>query len=706
MPKILAVTWSLAFPNLLVGLREGLEAGLVVTILIGAVRKLAPGRSLAAVWLGAAFAAAASLSFGAVLTFGRAELSPRAQEVFGGVTSLVAVSLVTWMIFWMRRAARGLGGEIRGRVGTALLAGGPALVVTAFVAVAREGLEAALFVWTNAQAARSSTSPLLGALLGLLVAAGLCVGLYRRVLRLNLARFFTVTGLGLVVVVAGVLAYGLRELQDAAVLPGVDSLAFDVSRQVPTGTWWSELVRGVTNLDNRMSWLQVVGYAGYLAVVLTLFLRRSRPPAPAPAPVPPAPVSPAPVSPAPAAVPAAPAPTGAAAGPRPGRVRRPVLAAAVLAVLLPVAAAAVWVVLDRPGPATPATTAVSLTADTCAAEWVAPTTATVTYSVTNSSGRAADVEVVLSSTQDVVAEIEVLGPGTTRSLPVAFGAGTYHWKCRYAGSPTRVSASLPVTGTGPGLAPVTALKRTTPADLAPVLATYRAFVGGQLGTLDRQVAALHRDLTGGDRRAAERDWLAAHLTYRRIGAAYGAFGAAGDAVDGLAQGLPGGTADPAFAGFHRVESMLWSGAPLPSVVGPGAALVRAVAALRARLPEFTFEANDVTVRAHEILEDTLRFTLTGQDDYGSGSGFGTARADLDGSRALLLMLRGLLDQRAPRLAGTALSQMDVLRRALDTAGGTLVAGAPAAVRHRVNAATGQLLETLAPIPDLLEVRAP
>ena len=202
------------------GLREGLEAGLVVTILIGAVRKLAPGRSLTPVWLGVASAAVTSLSFGAVLTFTRAEISPRAQEIFGGVTSLVAVALVTTMIFWMRRAARGMAGELRARVGDALLAGGAALVVTAFVAVAREGLEAALFVWTNAQAAGSSTSPLIGALIGLLIAIALCVGLYRRVLKIDLARFFRITGAVLIVIVAGVLAYGVRDLQDANVLPG------------------------------------------------------------------------------------------------------------------------------------------------------------------------------------------------------------------------------------------------------------------------------------------------------------------------------------------------------------------------------------------------------------------------------------------------------------------------------------------------------
>jgi len=674
------VTWSLAFPNLLVGLREGLEAGLVVTILIGAMRKLAPERPLRYVWLGVASAAAVSLSFGAVLTYSRAELSPRAQEIFGGVTSLVAVCLVTTMIFWMRRAARGMAGDLRAKVGTALAAGAPALVLTAFIAVAREGLETALFVWTNAQAAGTSTSPLLGALIGLLVAIALCFGLYRRVVKVNLAKFFTVTGAILVVIVGGVLAYGLGDLQDANVLPGLNNVAFDVSRHVPTGTWWTETLRGITNLNNRMSWLQVGAYLGYIAVVLTLFLYRRRSAAPEVA-----------------AAPADPTTT------RP-RSRRAVLTAGIATIALPAAVAGIWVAVAGGDSTHRQAQRITLTNTSCAADWAAPDGSNVVYSVRNAATHAVDVELVVSSSQAVVAEIEVLGPGTTRDLPATLGSGAYQWRCVYSGAATTYSASRQITA-GPVPSAATPLKPTTPADLAPALKRYRAFVGGQLALLDRQVAALQHDAAAGNRAAAERSWLAAHLTYHRIGAAYDAFGAAGDAVDGLAEGLPKGTADADFVGFHRIERDLWSGARMTSITTETAALATAVNALHAKLPSFSFDPNDVTIRAHEILEDTLRFTLTGQDDYGSGSGFATAAADLAGDRALVTMLAGPLNQRSPGLVGRAYADMDVLDRALRAAGTTPVGKAGVSVRQRVNAATGQLLETLAPIPDLLEIRA-
>src|SRR2546425_321872 len=131
--------WSVAFPNLLIGLREGLEAGLVVSILVAAVRRLAPERSLAAVWMGVAGAVAVSFSFGAILTFTEASMSSTVQEAFAGGLSVVAVTLVTFMVFWMRRTARSLSGDLKAKVGSALAVSGTALVVTAFVAVAREG---------------------------------------------------------------------------------------------------------------------------------------------------------------------------------------------------------------------------------------------------------------------------------------------------------------------------------------------------------------------------------------------------------------------------------------------------------------------------------------------------------------------------------------------------------------------------------------
>src|SRR6478609_4075173 len=155
------------FSNFLIGLREGLEAALVVGILVAYLVKLGRRDSLVPIWIGVGGAIAISLGFGAVLTFTSQSLSFKAQEAFGGFMSIIAVGFVTWMVFWMRRAAKSMKTELHGRLDSALAMGTGALVLMAFIAVGREGLETALFLWANAQATGSSTQPLLGAVLGL-----------------------------------------------------------------------------------------------------------------------------------------------------------------------------------------------------------------------------------------------------------------------------------------------------------------------------------------------------------------------------------------------------------------------------------------------------------------------------------------------------------------------------------------------------------
>lgn len=263
------------FPNFLIGLREGLEASLVVGILIAYVVRTGHARRLRLVWTGIAAAVVLSLGFGALLTFTSTTLlsTTAAKETFGGVLSLVAVTFVTWMIFWMRRAARTLKGELQDKLEAALAMGSAALVATAFAAVGREGLETALFLWTNIQSTGTSLAPIIGGTLGLLAAVVLGYLLYKRAVSLNLKTFFTWTGAGLVLVAAGVLAYGIHDLQEGGVLPGLDSLAFDISRIIPPASWYGTLLKGVLNVSPASTWLQVSAYLGYLVPVLVLFFR-------------------------------------------------------------------------------------------------------------------------------------------------------------------------------------------------------------------------------------------------------------------------------------------------------------------------------------------------------------------------------------------------------------------------------------------------
>jgi len=268
--------------NFLIGLREGLEAALVVGILVAYLVKTERRDLLPRVWAGVGAAIAVSAGFGALLTFGPKGLSFEAQEAIGGTLSLVAVGFVTWMIFWMSRQARYMKAELEARVDAAA-ANGIGLAVVALLAVGREGLETALFLWAATKAAGSSTAPLLGAVLGLAVAVVLGILVYRGALRLDLRKFFTWTGAFLVVVAAGVLSYGIHDLQEAGILPGLGNLAFDVSGVVPPGSWYGTVLKGTVNFTPATTWLQLVCWFAYLVPVMALFIRGVRRPATAPA---------------------------------------------------------------------------------------------------------------------------------------------------------------------------------------------------------------------------------------------------------------------------------------------------------------------------------------------------------------------------------------------------------------------------------------
>ena len=267
--------------NYLIGLREGLEASLIVGILVAYVVKAGHSTRLGAVWAGTGIAIAVSLAFGAALTVTSSSLSEEAEHAFAGTMSIVAVALVTWMVFWMRRTAREMRGEMHGKLDKALLSGGFALGLVALVAVLREGLETALFLWASTSASEGTAAALGGALLGIATAVVIGWAVYRGAVRLNLATFFTWTGALLIVVAAGVLAYGVRDLQEAGWLPGGENYAFDVSSTVDEDGPLGTILGGFFHFDPITTWLQLTVWVVYLVVTLAVYLRPQRPGTPA-----------------------------------------------------------------------------------------------------------------------------------------------------------------------------------------------------------------------------------------------------------------------------------------------------------------------------------------------------------------------------------------------------------------------------------------
>lgn len=260
--------------NFLIGLREGLEAALVVVLLLAYLKKTGRTHLNKRVWAGVAAAAIVSLAFGALLTFGPSGLTFQAQEIIGGTLSIVAVGFVTWMVFWMAKAARGLGADLRSKVDGAADAGVAGLVAVAALAVGREGLETALFLWAAARATGETWEPLLGAGLGLAVAFLLGVLIHKGILAIQLGPFFKWTGALLIIIAGGVLAYGIHDLQEGGILPGLNNLAFDVSNVFPPASWYAVLLKGIFNFSPQTTWLQAIAWIAYVVPVMVLYFRR------------------------------------------------------------------------------------------------------------------------------------------------------------------------------------------------------------------------------------------------------------------------------------------------------------------------------------------------------------------------------------------------------------------------------------------------
>ncbi|GEL23542.1 iron transporter [Pseudonocardia sulfidoxydans NBRC 16205] len=262
--------------NALIGLREGLEAALVVSILVAFLVRTDRRSELPKVWLGVGIAVAVSVGVTLALTLTQQALTFEAQEALGGTLSIVAVAFVTWMIFWMRRNARALSSELQGKLEDALKIGPVAVVVVAALAVGREGLETAVFFFSAAEAAGETLQPLIGFLIGIAIAIALAYLIYRGAVKIDLGKFFTVTGLLLIFVAAGILAYGVHDLQEAGILPGLNTLAFDVSAAVPADSWYGTLLKGIFNFSPQTTVLESIVWVAYVAVVLTLFLLPGR----------------------------------------------------------------------------------------------------------------------------------------------------------------------------------------------------------------------------------------------------------------------------------------------------------------------------------------------------------------------------------------------------------------------------------------------
>jgi high-affinity iron transporter len=628
-------------------------------------------------------------------------LTSAGQEAVGGLLSVLAVCLVTGMIFWMRRTAASLSAHLRGEVERAAAIGAGALTLTAFLSVGREGLETTLFLWTAAKASGQTVGPLVGAAIGIAAAVILCWLLYRRAVHLNVGVFFNRTAIALIVIAAGVLAYGLGDLQDAGWLPGHAWVAFDLTAHIDPGSWWASIISGITELSPKMTVLQVTAWLAYLVVVIPAFVNAGRAAKPRPAADAPAAPAPAPVPAAAGGVPRQPGGWERAAGSRPWLVAGVLIAVPALAAGVTIAA--------LPAAATGAASTVTVSRTDCAPEWSTAQPGTQTITVTNNSGLAGEINLD-NAAGAVVGEIETIGPGTSAPLTATLGSGSYTFRCLMGSLAATASQPVAVstTTTEKVTAPV-AVKPVTVNDLTPPNKLYQGYAVAQLTDLATAVTLIQADLRHNKIPQAKKDWLTAQLDWERVGASYDSFGDLGLAVDGFPDGLPNGVNDTGFTGLHRLEYGLWHGQPATELLPVADTLATNVATVQKNLTsdDLTGDPTQLPIRAHEIIEDALRDHLSAIDDEGAGAAYAMTWADTQVDRTVLGYLANLINERQPGLVATADSQLATLDTALlaTQANGQWqsLTQVTLAQRQRVNAATGALLETLATVPDLLEV---
>ena len=276
--------------GLLTGLREGVEAALIVSIILAYLARTGNARHFGRIWLGTAAAVGLSAAVGVILWNTIGGLSSPAEEIFEGSAMLLAAGVVTWMLFWMRRTAANIRGELHASVDRALTDGSIwALSILAFTAVVREGIETSLFLLGQATAATTqeagAASTLVGAVIGILIAVVIGYGFYRGARVLNLATFFRWTGVALVFIAGGLVSHAAHEFIDAGLIGFGTSTAFDISGFLPhepeDGNLLGQLLRAVFGYTSTPEWTTLLTWIAYVGGVLALYLQPMKPQTPA-----------------------------------------------------------------------------------------------------------------------------------------------------------------------------------------------------------------------------------------------------------------------------------------------------------------------------------------------------------------------------------------------------------------------------------------
>jgi high-affinity iron transporter len=342
----------------------------------------------------------------------------------------------------------------------------------------------------------------------------------------------------------------------------------------------------------------------------------------------------------------------------------------------------------------------------CAPQWQPTSSGRHVYQVSDTGPSPEEVTIVGPSQRTAYAELEMVAPKTTETMVAILPPGKYSWNCEADDGSDSYSDLRAVTG--PQVAGATPWIPVTASQLAGAVELYRSSVTKGLLVLEADTGRLRTVVDAGHLARAKQLWLTAHLDYSRLGAAYDTFGPYADEIDGRADGLVGGVNSPQFTGFLRLEYGLWHRQPEPELARVAATLDHDVRGLVKAFPHQATDPNDIALRTHEILENSLQFELTGDTDEGSNTNLATFSANVQGTRMTLAAITPILKLTDPSLlkrAEAGIDQLAALAATYHHVNGTWTAlqSLDTAQREKLDGTVGGVLETLSILPDHLDL---
>jgi FTR1 family protein len=603
-------------PTFVIGLREGVEAALIISIIATFLRQEGRTDALRWVWAGVIAAVAICLAVGITLHVVDQELPQREQEGLETVVGAVAVVMVSFMIVWMRRHGAALAGELRENAGTALRQGSVgALIGMAFFAVFREGLETAVFLVAAFQSSTNPATAGLGAILGLVVAVVIGVAIYRGGIRLNMARFFRFTGVVLALVAAGLVASAFHTAHEAGWVNFGQGEAIDLSWLVVPGTWTAALLTGMLGLQPHPTDVELIAYLAFAipAVAFVLIPARRRP-------------------------------------------SRREVRGAVAATLLLLAALVLGACGSDGGAAGSAkgakSVAIKLTDAGCEPAALKLPAGPTTFEVSNGgASRVSEFEVLSGSR--IIGEKENIVAGLSGKFTLNLKPGSYAVAC-----PGGTSAATGTLEVGEG---AVGTAGSDPA-LKAATASYRSYVEAQAAELVKRATAFTAAVKAGDTTKAKGLFASTRVPYETIEPVAESFGSLDPEIDARVNDVEQGQK---WTGFHRIEQGLWVKGSTKGLAPIADKLLADTKLLQTKTKGLTYEPEELANGANGLLDEVSASKITGEEDRYSHTDLVDFEANVAGSHTAFGLLAPALKRTDPTLAATIQKRFDAVTGRLD-----------------------------------------